>query len=149
MAAGNFAWIGSGVTISSITDDKSNSYTVEDTTAVTSNFASFYALNLTNGPSKITVTLSGASTFLRMVSDEFSGIATSAALDQHALNTLTAVSGANSITSGNVTTAQSGELIYGGYKDRTGVTVVPGTGFIGTENGLVGDNENVGAEYLV
>jgi hypothetical protein len=67
----------SAPTLSSVKDDKGNTYTVVDTFYDNTNFectATFYLANITNGPKTITATLAAASPgYVRMVAAEYSG----------------------------------------------------------------------------
>lgn len=136
------------VGISSVTDDKSNTYTVVDQIADSPNaqqYASFYLLNVTNAPQTITVNFTGPFAFRAICVDEFSGIATTLALDGHTGQVQTGVgTGTNAATSGNTTTTAAGDLIYGMIGDDSNLTnlIAPGTGFLrlnsydGAGNGL-------------
>jgi hypothetical protein len=134
----------------SVTNDKSNSYTVIDTNiqGTVCKMATFYSINLTNSPSIITATATGSSTFWRIIIDEFSGVAS---LDQHTGQPQTNVSGTNAMTSGNVTTGSNGELVYGAGEDicNSLTTISDGTGFTATESGTSSDNQPMYGEYLV
>src|SRR6185437_6877261 len=77
-------WVsGSASPTITMTDDKSNVYTQVGLIGGSSNAAaSFYALNLTNGPKTITVSTS-AGTVGVVHLEEVSGVASSGALDGH------------------------------------------------------------------
>jgi hypothetical protein len=105
-------------TVSSITDDKSNTYTLVDNAikagATNTWGTSFFLQNITNGPTTITANFSQGVRFNRMLLDEYSGVAASSPLDGHtAQNQNTPGTGANVVTSGNFTTASNGDLIIG------------------------------------
>jgi hypothetical protein len=103
--------------ITSVTDDKSNTYTVLDTQSNVSNsFAgSFCLANITNGPSTITVTYSSDVTgYATVILAEYSGVASVSAVDVHTSAQQAGVgTGTNAVTSGNATTTANGDLIFG------------------------------------
>jgi hypothetical protein len=103
-------------TVTSITDDKSNSYTLAigptDWDSGAERSYTYYASNITGGGSAITITitLSGATnTYFEIYATEFSGVATASPLDQ----TSSATGTGTVINSGSKTTTQAAELIYG------------------------------------
>lgn len=130
-------WVGwasnSGDTVTGISDDKSNTYTLVDLArdnAEGYSWQSAYLLNATNAPKTITATLSASQPFASIVVDEYSGIASSAALNGHAMqDQLDPGIGANAVTSGNITTTAGGDLIYGGTVSITSSTLTAGTSF--------------------
>src|SRR5262252_1507507 len=73
---GFVTFAGSGPNIvSSVSDDKGNSYFFESGTLITGdgqNVTAFHRSNITNAPTTITVTLSVSNGFFDMVIDEFS-----------------------------------------------------------------------------
>src|SRR5262252_2344343 len=99
---------GSGGTPSSVTDDKSNSYTIVDSIiAGPSGLSSwsFWGGPFTNGPTTITVTMSVTQALLWILIDEFSpGGSGTAVLDGHNAGT----NNTPNPTSGNFTTAVNG-----------------------------------------
>ena len=115
--SGNMIAIGSriGATGRTVTgsDNKSNSYSqAKNQVQASDNHEGFahYGLNISGGAShQVTISISGAAASIRMTLHEFSGIALSSALDQ--------VNGAEGIStalnSGNVTTTQADELLFG------------------------------------
>lgn len=124
--------------LSSISDDKGNTYTIVDKLnafAVTSNsraFASFYCANVTNAPTVITANFSPSTGSLAILVDEYSGVATTSPLDGHTMQAQSGVgTTANAATSGNITTTVNGDLIYGGLACLSGSAgqVAAGTGF--------------------
>jgi hypothetical protein len=139
---GSLVYYGGGTL--TITDDKGNAYTVVNTST---SLYTYYALNLTNGPSTITATGSVASTFWRIIADEFSGIT---AIDASVDVAFSGVSGTNAITTGLVTTIFNGEVIYGSLcAVGPGYTLNAGTGFTITETGnFATDHQPLGSEYL-
>ncbi len=135
-AAMFFVTTSASVTVSSFTDDKADSCTVVDQKpggAVIST-TSVYCLNLTAAATVFTATLSGASAIKVIAGDRYSGVVASGALDQHTgQKQTTPGTGANAITSTSVTPTLSGELVYAGSVNSTGVvgagTIASGTGF--------------------
>lgn len=104
-----------GGVVSSIADDKLNSYTVVENKTDSLNgvhFVTFYALNITNAPTIVTVTFTAAITNRTIVIHEVSGVATAAALDQH-LSAETNTSTADATKTGDVTTTTDGQYIFG------------------------------------
>lgn len=125
---------GVGDTVTGITDDKGNVYTLVDLLRNATNSGSMqtaYFLNAINAPITITATLSAADNFVAEVMvDEYSGIATSAALDGHAINSQDAPgTGADAVTSTNANTTVNGNLIYGVSGNLDGNTNTAGTGY--------------------
>jgi len=115
-------------TISSVSDSNGNTYNLVTTVTQTSTHkaALYYALNITGGAShQVTVTFSGSSDAGISVA-EYSGFATSGALDQYA-----GASGASgtALNSGNVTTTQATEMLIGWGSAWNSVTFTPGTNF--------------------
>ncbi len=135
-----YAASGSTSLLSSITDDKSNTYTILDFTADTTEqyfWHSNYILNITNGAQVITAHLPAAPVFASILVDEFSGVLTAAAIDGHLISARQVVSaGANTITSGNITTTTNGDLIYSAAVDINGNSTAwsAGTGFALRQN---------------
>jgi hypothetical protein len=83
------------------------------------------------------VTFAGAVTFASLQVAEYSGVATSSALDKTANNSQTDPgTAANAITSGSVTTTTDGQLILGWTSALVvgGSTVSAGSGFTGRIN---------------
>lgn len=126
-------WHNTSGTLTSITDDKGNTYTIVDKIqdAGGGNFfnASFYLTNITNGPSTITANLGASTTGAQITWDEYSGLSASATLDGHFGQSQSSPGTAtDAISSGSFTTALNGDLIWcGGYTG--GGTSVAGTGF--------------------
>lgn len=122
-AAGNVS--SGGQPTISITDDKSNTYTLE--TSQTNGWDAaqntwlqvFVASGITNGPTTITLSTSAPAAFIRMILEEWSGIASTNFIDG---NNIQLQSGTNSLSSGNFTPAVSGDLIWGATLEATGDT---------------------------
>lgn len=99
----------------------------------------YYALNIAGGNETVTVTVSAGKS-LNCALHEYSGVATSSALDQHNVT----VSGAGSTSTDgdvtpSVTTTTDGQLIFASIIDISGtVTWAAGTGYTARQTGLAG-----------
>lgn len=107
----------SAQTLSSVTDDKSNTYNLSTTFTDTVNaiaVTAFWLGNITNGPKTITLHFSAATNSLAVVS-EFSGdLAASNPSDGSTGQFQTAIAaGANNQTSTAITTTTAGDLAFG------------------------------------
>jgi hypothetical protein len=126
-----------------ITDDKSNVYLLGDNIIRADSLRqgqSFYLTNITNAPRTITVSWPTASTTYRLVVDEFSGVATTSALDAHHGQDQTSVStSTDAISSGVATTTLDGDLLWVATIQKavgsSNSAVAAGTGFTFTEAG--------------
>lgn len=132
---GVVSWVGAG-TLSSVTDDKGNTYNKETSVLDTTdslNSAAFSRTNITNAPTVITANFSVGVTFRQMLVDEFSGGSTASTDErdgaahggQFQSNPGTA---ANGITSGTFTTGTNGDLIWGACVDGAGTLVLATNG---------------------
>ena len=128
--------------VSSVTDDKGNTQTlVDNANNDGSLFQSSYRLNITNGPQTFTATFASAVGVQGISCDEFSGVATTLALDVHAMTPQSAVgTGANAISSASVTTTAAGELIVAATFDvgNGSATISAGTAFTLRQNDTSG-----------
>jgi hypothetical protein len=128
---------GSGTNdLTSVTDDKGNTYTVQQTvldTAQAESMAAFFLPNITNGPITITGNLSTARGFRGIAFHEVSGVLTSLPLDKNAGQDLIQPgTAANAVTSGSVTTTAAGDYIFAGTTDTAAVHAsefAAGTGY--------------------
>lgn len=125
--------------ISGVADSRSQTYTsaVNVTDGATYSLATYYFLNTTGGACTVTVTFAGAVTFASLQVAEYSGVATSSALDKTANNSQTDPgTAADAITSGSVTPTTDGQLILGWTSALVvgGSTVSAGSGFTGRIN---------------
>lgn len=132
-------WIYANHGISGVADSRSQTFTsaVNVTDGATYSLANYYFLNTTAGADTVTVTFAGAVTYASLQCAEYSGVATSSALDQATSNSQTDPgTGANAITSGNVTTTTAGQLILGWTSALVvgAGTVSAGTGYTGRIN---------------
>lgn len=122
-----------------ITDDKGNSYTYVERRYEPGAYGQgvAYGLNVTNGPSTITVTFPEGHAFPSIIIDEYSGIAS---FDQHAVTA--GGSGGPSFSAPSITTTAA-DLIHCYCWENSG-TLSPGSTF--TQTGA--PFTNVTAEYL-
>lgn len=116
-------WDKQTVSVSSVTDNKGNTYTringPTNWNGTLYRAELWYAHNITGGAGAITVTghLSGAPTgFSQIYINEYSGIVTSNPLDQNAV----AIGNTGAVSSGAKTTSYTNELIYGASIGATG-----------------------------
>jgi hypothetical protein len=133
---GVLGWdIAGGVTLTSVTDDKGNTYNLESVvqdTGYSEQFCAFSRTNITNAPTIITVNFSGSVDFRFLLVDEFSGGSTASSDERDATAhggqiQLAPGTGTDAVTSGTFTTTQNGDLIWGATVDTNTDTV--GTGF--------------------
>lgn len=124
-----------GTTVSSFTDDKSDSCTVGTPVSSGTVLTPVYCPNLTSGAKTFTATLSGASVVNGIAGDTYSGVVTTTPLDKTTgQHQATPGTGSNAITSGSAGTASvSGELVWAVTVNSTGAagsgTITNGTGF--------------------
>lgn len=122
--------------LTGVTDDMSNSYTIVDKVADAVQgwaVASFYKEGITNGPTVITANINpGNPKPMNLCIAEESGFS---ALDGHAgQQQTTPGTGANAISSGNVTTTVDGDLICSCVIDLNLTNAVHGTNFSDRES---------------
>jgi hypothetical protein len=115
--------VNAAVTVTSVTDSQGNTWIVSpdgniSTTGETYNF--WYAQNCKAGANTVTLVIS-ASDGTTMCIGEYSGVATSGALDGHAA--------AAGTSSGNITTTTAGDLLIGYGANNTGTVFVAGAGY--------------------
>ncbi|HMH95641.1 MAG TPA: hypothetical protein VK577_03560 [Bradyrhizobium sp.] len=131
------SWGQNGTTnLSSVTDDKGNTYTISDRLADAVNAqagAMFFLGNITNAPTVITANFSPSQSFLQIGADEYSGVlaATNSSDGHHvAAAVQTGSTATDFLSSGNFTTAVNGDLIYGVTIDTSNATLAStGTGY--------------------
>lgn len=123
-----------------ITDDKGNSYTYVERDSQPGAYGQgvAYLLNITNGPSTITVTFPEGHAFPSIIIDEYSGIGS---FDQHGVTA--GGSGGLTFSAPSITTTVA-DLVYCYCWENSG-TLSPGSTF--TQTGA--PFTNVTAEYLV
>jgi hypothetical protein len=137
--------------LTSVTDNKSNTYNLETLTFDSTNdqdVIAFSLSNITNGPTVITANFTNAEGGQSIIIDEFSGCAT-AASDERDLPAAagnfqnTPGTGTNAVTSPSRTTVTNGDLLYGATSNNAGddTTLTAGTGFTltGTSSGVSGN----------
>lgn len=119
---------GTTTTLTSVTDDKGNTYNLETGVSDTTNgqrTTGFSLSNITNGPKTITATMTSGVGATSLVADEFSGCGTGST-DQrdssaHGAQWQTSPgTGANGVSSGPFTTVTNGDLLYGATSNDTG-----------------------------
>lgn len=115
-----------------VTDDKSNTYQAAGTALNDGNgndWAASYAMNAAAGATTVQVAISGAAATIRFAIHEYSGAATTGALDQTTRQTYTTTATPGS---GNVTTTQADELLWGFVDEGLSTAVTSftaGTGY--------------------
>jgi hypothetical protein len=155
LVVGIATWDSSASVLNSVTDDKGNTYNVADSINDATNgqrAASFWLSGITNAPITVTANLSANNQAARVAIGEYSGVAPTSPLDGHVGQVQNAAgTGANAVTSGNITTTADGDLIYGMVIGDGGVaaTRTQGTGFT-LENSSPGTNvAALSTEYQV
>jgi hypothetical protein len=126
---------GSGQTLTSVTDDQGNNYTLgtslDDTTDVLLG-RNFYLGNITNAPHIITATAAGANlSKVSIVVDEYTGCVASANPTDGQTGSFQAspTTATDAVTSTAITTTANGDLIWGSAACFAGTTINAGTGF--------------------
>ena len=127
--------------LTSVTDDKGNTYTVKDTLLNLDggSASSFILGNITNGPKTVSANFSASVANDVIIISEFSGVAASSDPTDvhHAQTQARPGTGTDAISSGAATTTVNGDLIFGGAFDASGAntTFTAGTSFtLGTTN---------------
>lgn len=132
-------WVYANHGVSGVADSLTQTFSsaVSVTDGATYTLANYYFLNTAGGADTVTVTFAGTVTYASLQCAEYSGVATSAALDQATSNSQTDPGTAtDAITSGNVTTTTNGQLILG-WTSALAVgagTVSAGTSYTGRQN---------------
>jgi hypothetical protein len=129
----HIAWVTAGGSISTVADG-TNSYAASGSAVSHADGFSvhtYYAMNVSAGSVTVTVTFSGATTNKALICQEYSGIATSGALDVTKTNSQAGSTATDGITSGSTTsTAENNELVVAAGWVRSGASgLVSGTGF--------------------
>jgi hypothetical protein len=110
--------------LTSVIDDKGNSYNILDEQVSSPDIvtmASAELANITNGPTTMTMNLSPATAFVSMTCDEYSGVAQSSEVDAHIMMVDDGIgAGTNSASSGMIATGSAGDFISAGIVDATG-----------------------------
>jgi len=123
--------------LTSVTDDKGNTYTLQRTITDSTNnnkLVSFWRANITNGPITVTANLGGYYLYRAMAIHEVSGIVAASALDVETGQLQTNPgTGTNGCTSGNVLTTVNGDYVFGAVVNISQLRAIPhwnaGTGF--------------------
>lgn len=137
LVVGWCSWGSATLTVlTSVTDDKGNTYTISAKQADAANTQSvgfFFLGNITNGPTVFTANFSPNQNFLQIGVDEYSGVLAAAdPSDSHAISAAvqTGSVAADFLSSGNFTTAVNGDLIWGATVDTSTVALATGgTGY--------------------
>ncbi len=134
-----FANVDTGSPVFTITDNASHTYTQPDAALLMTAgqyIGHFYLINISGNPTTLTVTVTGGTlAFPGLNWDEFSTeLASGIILDKHLRGPTSAGVApalANGMTTGNVTTVNDGELIYGWAmgSPTAAQTLTPGTSF--------------------
>jgi hypothetical protein len=114
------------------TDTQGNTYATAVTKkdAANNNVSVCYAVAGTTGANTVTATFSVTSPFRRINVSEYTGIRTVSPLDGTASASGTAATTTDGVSSGAITTTQSGDMIYGTTVDTNGTqTIGAGTGY--------------------
>jgi glucose/arabinose dehydrogenase len=140
-------WYPKTDTLSSLTATcVSGAFTLLDnpTTGVESRAALAYGVVSTTGPCTVTATASAGTAYIDAIVHEISGVDTSSPLDnsQHRINAQAEPgTGANAVTTGNITTTQNGDYIFGAAFNEGlngSLTVTAGTGYNSRQADLSG-----------
>lgn len=122
--------ISSSHSISSVTDSRGNTYT-EAVPYNAHNIAIWYAQNAFAGATTVTVNYSGSTSYDSVAIHEYSGVATSGALDTTAsFSSFGSISaGTDSFTTSNITPVLRRSLLFGFAQIAYPLATAPGTGF--------------------
>jgi type II secretory pathway pseudopilin PulG len=128
------SWDTASSTAVTCSDNQNNVYTTvtntNDTTMVQA-MAVCYAMNAAGGATTVTATFGAASVSRRLTVHEYSGIATTTAVDVSRANNALSTTATDNVTSTAGTTTTAGDLIFGAVMetDNGDITITPGTGF--------------------
>jgi hypothetical protein len=148
---GMVAWSDDAQSVSSIVDDKGNTYTVvDDVTANGQRGVSFYKENITGGADpQFTVTFSGAVTNRTFGYRELSGAATTGALVANdAQAQLNPGTGTDAVTS-TAQTPSANDAWVSGWSAGVGIDMTQGTGFSVDADIGFPVSEVIAAEHLI
>ncbi len=159
LVCGMVVWGGVAGDLTSIDDDKSNTYTIVSAVTLDDNpsggsAAVFYKENITNGPITITAHFGSAQGFRGLTCHEASGLATASALDKSASQIQNAPgTGTNAVTSTAVTTTTNGQYIFGACSLMSNIRnaneFTAGTGYVEREEQGDGAVANLTSESQV
>ena len=111
-----------------LTDSKSNTIVTTLSTVEDSNGDALFVRFVENslpGTTSVTASVSGGTTTIRLAIHEYSGLATSSSLDQHAA----AAGSSTSIASGSFTTTEASELLFAAALTQNASVYSPGATF--------------------
>lgn len=147
------ATFGSSNQLRTITDDKGNSYSIDDSITDVPNdqtTVSFHLINITNSPITLTFTFLNTGYYnAAMMAEDYANVG---ALDKHTIQLqVSPGTTADAVSSGSVTTAFNGELIFGATSPPSAAgTLSAGTGFtLQDSRDLTGGLIPLGTESLV
>jgi hypothetical protein len=166
---GSLSWMPSGAmdisALTSITDDKGNSYTIVDSLVDSTNhyaLVTFIKWNITNAPSTITATFNNFYQRQDLAWAEYTGVAAGDPRDGHSINLIPSVAAtADAATSGNFTTTVANNRIWAALIDTRGYSngYLAGTGYTknafwywnngAVEDGLVSSAGTTSAKFTV
>lgn len=115
-----FLNVGGGNTPTSVTDDKSNVYTLGPSVDVGQKLSIYYKANVTNGPSRIDIAWSPAAPWTNIAVSEWANIATSTPTDGSTTNS----GSGTAMTAGSITTGTAGDLILSAFVQTTTSTKI-------------------------
>ena len=121
-------------TLTSVTDDKGNTYTLLDHVTYgtnpdpSRNLVTFYKFNITNGPSTLTGNFSDFPFYNQLVWAEYAGFGAGTIVGHGGQSQLQPGTTANAITSGSVTSV-NGPVVVGIGANKLATTPTAGTGF--------------------
>lgn len=136
------SWDGGG-TLSGVTDTAGNTWQLIGTSTLSTTdqqrVQMAYAMNANAGATTVSANFASNIGWRRLAIGEWSGVATSAALDVQGGQQGSNTTATDNVTSGNVTPTANGELIVGGAANTNlaTVTITAGTGFTKRASGDV------------
>lgn len=138
--------------LTGVSDSKSDPFALVPGTDTTSSgpkqeTAIFYDANVTGGATSVTVTTNANCVADEGIVDEFSGNATSAALDPSSGTGLADTTGNTTVS---LTTTKNGDLLYAGSIDSSAITYTAGAGYtlaFQSSSGAAPPLESFAAEY--
>lgn len=127
------SWDSASGSALSCSDNQSNVYGVAITATDSTNAQASgicYALNVVGGATTVSANFSPSASFRRMVLTEYSGVATSDALDVTASRVAVATTATDNVTSSAATTTMNNDLVVGVVMDTDSqTTIAAGTGY--------------------
>jgi hypothetical protein len=138
---GGVSWGTANNDLTSVTDDKGNTYNIVRTVSDSGNGqtqATFYLANITNAPTVITANFTNTPAYRAITATELSGVATTPLDGQTGQLQSAPGTGTDAITSLTITPTQNGDYIYGVTFD-TSTHNIPSAGTNFTSLASVGD----------